>query len=229
MEPKNNVSDQQLDQWLREVEVPTQLKDHLKGIPDRPLVELADVELADVELADVELADVELRRTLAITRRPSHWRIWVVLAASVLIVIGVAVRFLPDENEQRLAKTLENTSEADHIGRASDQARVIPLPTVDSAELVAIEANLDQISLVLQQLEVERLRKQIDALNRQALCQIDATQTSSMIIALSDQTSIPLGGSADLVAKKMVEVMDLYPDSRGAEIAQQFLARHKSF
>ena len=44
-----------------------------------------------------------------------------------------------------------------------------------------------------------------------------------MVIALAEQAAIPFGGSEQNVELRMALVIEQYPGSRGAEIAQNFL------
>jgi len=82
-EPENKITDQQLDDMLRNVQVPADLKDRLLKIPraaqqDHSLVNLSDA------------APSELTRT--------RWQPYV-LAATLLIIAGVvATQWLPNNN-----------------------------------------------------------------------------------------------------------------------------------
>ena len=44
-----------------------------------------------------------------------------------------------------------------------------------------------------------------------------------MVLALADQVSIPLGGETKKAESDMARVIEQYPNSQGAKIAEQFL------
>ena len=79
----------------------------------------------------------------------------------------------------------------------------------------------------LAQLEIVQLERELAQLEKSLESELDPTEVESMILALTPEYSIPLGGSAADVESDMLHVLDKYPNTRGAQLAEAFLSRIK--
>ena len=181
-EPENKITDQQLDDMLRNVQIPADLKDRLLKIPraaqqDHSLVNLSDA------------APSELPRT--------RWQPYV-LAATLLIIAGVvATQWLPNNNP--------NTP--DVIAKQNDNNEPFQ-------DLAAREAE----NLTIEQSRIEQL-----LVHGSARSYLDPEDVTSMIMALAPEYTVELGGSKTDLKSEMALVQEKFPQSRGADLAQQIL------
>ena len=83
------------------------------------------------------------------------------------------------------------------------------------------------LELELAQLEIVQLERELAQLEKSLESELDPTEVESMILALTPEYSIPLGGSAADVESDMLHVLDKYPNTRGAQLAEAFLSRIK--
>ena len=185
-EPENKITDQQLDDMLRNVQVPADLKDRLLKIPRNTLQDHSLVNLPNA-------ASSELPRT--------RWQPYV-LAATLLIIAGVvATRWLPNNtpNTPDVIAKQDNNNESSQV-------------------LAAREAENQQ--LAIEQLRIEQL-----VVHGSARSYLDSEDVTSMIMALAPEYTVELGGSKTDLESEMVLVRAKFPQSRGADLAQQTLQR----
>ena len=216
-QPKDGIDDERLDQLLRDVVVPAELKSSLLRIP-----ELATPHLDNAENAET----TSLTPLTKSTSQTSSW-IALVLAASLLLAIGLGVSVALNDNS--VATVAEVESDPVEIPESvvtqdSPSNAVTGGVSAESSELALIQAEIDAVSTVLQQMKILRIRGELAALKTQQRGQLSPVEESSMIVALSEQTSIPLGGSVEQVATRMGSVIKRFPGSRGSKIAEDFLA-----
>ena len=183
-EPENQITDQQLDDILRNVQVPADLKDRLLKIPHTAQQDHSLVNLPDA-------APSELPRT--------RWQPYV-LAATLLIIAGVvATRWLPNNNS--------NTP--DVIAKQDNHEP-------STQDLAAREAEN-------QQLAIEQLRNEQLLARSSALSHLNPEDIASMIMALAPEYTVELGGSKTDLESELALVRKKFPQSRGADLAQQIL------
>ena len=186
-EPENKITDHELDDMLRRVQVPADLKDRLLKIPhtvqqDQPRVELPDTALPE----------------------PQHTR-WLpyVLVATLLIIAGiVATQWLPDDatNTPNVIATKQNDNNEPFTHDLADRE-----PEVQR--------------LVIEQSRIEQLTQ------GSARSYLDPEDVTSMIMALAPEYTVELGGSKTDLESEMALVREKFPQSRGADLAQQILQR----
>ena len=183
-EPENEITDQQLDNMLRDVQVPVDLKDRLLKIPHTTQQDHSLVNLPDA-------APSELPRT--------RWQPYV-LAATLLIIAGVvATRWLPNNNP--------NTP--DIIATQNDNNEPSQDLAAREAENLTIEQSINEQLLV----------------HGSARSYLDPEDVTSMIMALAPEYTVELGGSKTDLESELVLVRKKFPQSRGADLAQQILQR----
>ena len=186
-EPENKITDHELDDMLRRVQVPADLKDRLLKIPhtvqqDQPRVELPDTASPE----------------------PQHTR-WLpyVLVATLLIIAGiVATQWLPDDatNTPNVIATKQNDNNEPFTHDLADRE-----PEVQR--------------LVIEQSRIEQLTQ------GSARSYLDPEDVTSMIMALAPEYTVELGGSKTDLKSEMALVQEKFPQSRGADLAQQILQR----
>ena len=186
-EPENKITDHELDDMLRRVQVPADLKDRLLKIPhtvqqDQPRVELPDTASPE----------------------PQHTR-WLpyVLVATLLIIAGiVATQWLPDDatNTPNVIATKQNDNNEPFTHDLADRE-----PEVQR--------------LVIEQSRIQQLTQ------GSARSYLDPEDVTSMIMALAPEYTVELGGSKTDLESELVLVRKKFPQSRGADLAQQILQR----
>ena len=184
-EPENKITDHELDDMLRRVQVPADLKDRLLKIPhtvqqDQPRVELPDTASPE----------------------PQHTR-WLpyVLVATLLIIAGiVATQWLPDDatNTPNVIATKQNDNNEPSTHDLADRE-----PEVQR--------------LVIEQSRIEQLTQ------GSPRSYLDPEDVTSMIMALAPAYTVELGGSKTDLKSEMALVQEKFPQSRGADLAQQIL------
>ena len=180
-EPENKITDQQLDDMLRNVQVPADLKDRLLKIPHTAQQNHSAVNLPDA-------APSELPR--------NRWLSYV-LAATLLIIAGVvATQWLPNNpNTPEVIAKQKNNNEP-------------------SQDLAAREAE----NLTIEQSRIEQL-----LVHGSARSYLDPEDVTSMIMALAPEYTVELGGSQTDLESELALVREKFPQSRGADLAQQIL------
>ena len=186
-EPENKITDHELDDMLRQVQVPADLKDRLLKIPHNAQQGQLRVELPDTASPE-----------------PQHTR-WLpyVLVATLLIIAGiVATQWLPDDatNTPNVIATKQNDNNEPFTHDLADRE-----PEVQR--------------LVIEQSRIEQLTQ------GSARSYLDPEDVTSMIMALAPEYTVELGGSKTDLKSEMALVQEKFPQSRGADLAQQILQR----
>ncbi len=204
MKFENEPTDDQLDKLLRDVEVPQDLNALLKAIPSQTIQQRDDSE------DSVGLSD----------RRSSKGKLWfgLVLVASLTgIGLFVASQFLPNsDGESPVAKGHQGSVHPEQgsiVGPVNDATN--SLAEIENLELMEIEAQIHAIEVA--QLEAQLLRVESRPV------EIDQRELESMIAAMTEEYSIPLGMPEAKVKLRMVQVIQQYPGTRGAAIAESYL------
>ena len=204
MKFENEPTDDQLDKLLRDVEVPQDLNALLKAIPSQTIQQRDDSE------DSVGLSD----------RRSRKGKLWfgLVLVASLTgIGLFVASQFLPNsDGGSPVAKGHQGSVDPDQgsiDGPINDATN--SLAEIENLELMEIEAQIHAIEVA--QLEAQRLRVESRPV------EIAQRELESTIAAMTEEYSIPLGMPEAKVKLRMVQVIQRYPGTRGAAIAESYL------
>ncbi len=204
MKFENEPTDEQLDELLRDIEVPQELNALLKAIPSQTIQE------TDGSDESVGLSD----------RRSSKGKLWIglVLVASLTgIGLFVASQFLPNSDGGSPIATGHNGSvhpeQESVIEQVNDATN--SLAEIEKLELLEIEAQIHAI-------EVARLESQLLRVESGPV-EIDQRELESMIAAMTEEYSIPLGMPEAKVKLRMTQVIQRYPGTRGAAIAESYL------
>ena len=202
------LSDDKLDALLRGVDVPTDLRDDLRKIPQAQSEPLSK----QAEQVD-EQPDNQLGR----------WRVTTVLAlAATLLGLGLFFAWpLINGNETPIASSTENIKKS---STSDSPATAESVESVESAELVELTRNTtQQIDSVLHEIEMLELRSRLAEIEQSYAQSLEHREYQSLITAVADQSILQLGGSEQTVKEDMVQVIKNYPDTIGSKIAQEFI------
>jgi hypothetical protein len=210
MNPSNPHEHDSLDDLLRDIKVPADLKSKLKAIPA----------LVETNTATASVEQTETRR--------NHSAFAFLLAASIL---GIAAFFtwpLLFPNDDPVANKTE-TNQLDVEIENNDSENTLEDNSgldIDNPTLATNDDSVSSLELIqetLDELEIKRLEARLEQLNSRQQNQLAQNEMTSMILALADQTVVDLGGPKELANESMVKIIDQFPNTQGAVIAQQFL------
>ncbi len=168
----------------------------------------------DAWLRDVEVPQDLNERLLAIPQSASTVAIRpkrpLLFAASLLAiaasVVGIAF-FVQSSN------------------RSTEPAAIATNPEL-VRELEEIKAEVALIDQAMHDAEIRELSGKLEALSSEAnVAAIDRIQRTALIVSLSDQSALQLGASPEWVRRDMARVIQRFPNTVGANHAQQFIAQ----
>lgn len=195
-----NIDDRQLEEWLREVEVPQDLAERLRSLSD----------------------------SASQVARPPRWP-WFA-AASVLAVaasIAAIVLFVNRTDSPNAAPLVAENSNPTTEATPANVATPNALASETPPSLEEIRAEVEMIDRLLRQRTILDLGDKLAALSdRRPATSLESNQRASLIVSLSDQAAIDLGASRQSVAQDMARVIERFPNTRGAAVAEQFIAQH---
>lgn len=196
-----NPEDRQLDDLLRQVEVPQDLKAKLHKLPKA-----------------ISMNGVRPAPMPSIDSGKKHWPRLFLLAATLLGVSAFFAWPFLGSSPSETSKTNKGDGQL-----VTDKAN----PILDlQLDLKQVENLQTQIDVALARLEISQLEQRLQELQTTSVESLGQRQHTSIILAMADQTVLDLGGSPTSVHSNMVSVIDNFPGSMGAEIAQQFLDQH---
>lgn len=213
MSRENKSSDQDLRERLRGIEVPSDLKARLLALPQT------------MDLPSSETT--ETKSVLSPTRsaspsRPMRGYGWgLLVSAATVAALMLSVGETPEADLQdgagdRVAMTSGNDST-----EPREPGREVVRPRDEQG---IYEAMREDVELSLTKLEIRQLQRRIRDLRSKKTSSLGGREDASMILALADQAAIEFGASATDVGRDMARIIETYPETRGAEIARQYLA-----
>ena len=214
-EPENEPTGEQLDAMLRDVQVPSDLKSRLKGIPE--LESLAgESGSLPTNTPPVSLASSDNKRT---------WLPYVLAASLLAVAAFTAAQFLPKDGPNVAPGSIASAPAKDPFNENNfkPEPRAIEHVVVKSA----IDQEVELLNAQIQELEIARLQSELHRLENDYDKHLSEhpseNEVESMIMALSPQYSLPLGGKQADVRAEMARVLEQYPNTRGAVLAEKFL------
>ncbi len=168
----------------------------------------------DAWLRDVEVPQDLNERLLAIpqsasivTIRPKRPLLFVAsILAIAASVVGIAI-FVQSSN------------------RSTEPAAIATNPEL-VREIDEIKAEIALIEQAMHEAEIRKLSEKFEALSSVAnVAPIDRIQRTALIVSLSDQSALQLGASQEWVKSDMTRVIQRFPNTDGANHAQQFIAQ----
>ena len=212
MKPDDIINDDQIDSLLRDVEVPGNLKDRLRTIP-----------------SSVDQSGEIILKTTGST---SGWMKPILAFALAATLLAIAAFFAwplimgNDDpiNGTDVAKTGETKLEPGGTLVSPEKLEPEVKSSLVALELEAIVQTQHDIDATLHEMEMLVLREKLARLsNTTSRISLAPKEYQSMVFAIADQTILDLGGSDEIVKRDMTYVINRYPNTRGAEIAQEFL------
>lgn len=214
-------TDEQLDELLRDIDVPQDLKSVLKQIPSSDGLDDGKVGLKD----GASNAEEEPTWTGAL--------LGLILAAS-LIGVGLFIgsASLPEtDKDSPVAKspTTEVEKNGDELKNGDEpEPKSAVRPTnvglaqseIDAREIRQLEAQIHAIKIA--QMEAELFE-----IERTTAVQVDQREVESVIAAVAEQYSVPLGMPEAKAKSRMAQVIEQFPGTRGAEMAQSYLEQEQ--
>ncbi len=206
--------DEQLNNMLRDIVIPSGLKSQLKKIPFQNVP--AQPQSSDAEPIPIVVVSPSTDRS----RTPLFT---LVLAASLVgIGLFVASQYLPDSDDggNAIEKIADNQQPNDNVDKGLPES---PVPADLKNGLAEFLSMVEQLESEIHAIEVAQMNAQLASLQQTATVQFNQREVESMIAAMTEEYSIPLGMPDTKVNSGMVQVIEQFPGTRGAEIAQRYL------
>lgn len=236
------LSDSTLDDLIRDVNVPVELKDELKKLSASHTTAVPIAKEPGKDGARSATKSELPKRKTGSARERHGFRAVIALAAA-LTVLGLgwfaANRWSANPAETAAGSrneldSSEPTGDRQLENNLDSEGHESPaLENLDSAELTAsFESNQDQLEFLLEKLKQQNLSKQRSGSvartpARYGNSKYDPVEMDSVILALADQSQLAFGGSIQSVQSDMKNVIDRYAGSAGEEYAKQFLIQVK--
>lgn len=208
-QPQSEISDQQLDALLQDIELPADLEDTLFCISDSE---------------NVLVQTGSLTSSSSPSNSRSSTAAWVSLAIAASLLAAMAFSgwhwMTPGKQPGFAGKLAGKVGEAGTVSAASTPI----MNTSEADQLLEEILNIEkQVEIVLAEREYAEAEQRVWMAEMKDTQHLSQFETQSMIFAIGDQALISQGGSAELVAFDMTNVIGNFPGSRGAELAEQFL------
>ena len=208
MEFDNELNDEQLSEMLRQVAVPDNLKQQLKEIASDT---------------------VERREETPGHRNGFPSSLWVLAAslAAVATVVGITLWVNSPDPDSTLADGPVMVSPAPRQGAPPESSSAPPNPdrSAASRRLADHTDTMDDIESRLELQEIARLEARLNELQQAEHRLQSLEDVDSVVLAVADQTVMPLGGRPQRAEAAMSQIISRYPDTRGAQMAREFLER----
>ena len=220
MKSEQEPTDQQLDELLQDVAVPQDLKALLKQIPLQAQEEGGQVVSG--------LTSQQNQRAKPTQRNMANPKTWVglILAASVIgfgLFVASQKFSNPDVGKPSIANRDNKTTDPENSLAATENkkpAAQLELE-IEDRELQILEAQIHAI-------EIAQLEAQVLQVEQASTYTTDQHEVESIIAAMSEQYSIPLGMPEVKVEIGMAQVIQNFPGTRGAAIAHSYLEQTKN-
>ena len=205
----NQLDDEQLDALLRDVSIPSDLKDSLRQVPQMPVAPKDTIDKKH-----------ELKTNSSTNGQSFLWMM--VLAASLAAVAAFVAwqwYFSPSVNNGA------NLAGTGHSNSIHDDTAAVPTADMvnEISTLEELDLQIAALNSMLDQIEMEQLEQRVLVAKTEYESELSDREAQSIIIALSSQISLPLGGKEDSVKSEMAQVMKKFPGSVGAELARDYL------
>lgn len=186
--------DEQLDELLRDIDVPDSLAQSLREIPE-------------LHKTDV-VSSHELSKGLG-------WIPMLAIAASLLLLMSLAISSFDDATGDHGA--IASNKSVEKNGGNVDASNDIDF------EMELLKSKLQSIDLVLMRRKTKRMQQKLAELKRSQLPILSSSEQQSIVLSMSCQAAIEMGADLETVRDELEEVKLQYPDSQGAAIANRLL------
>jgi hypothetical protein len=197
-----NLDDRKLEHWLRDVDVPDSLIDQLLVLPD----------------------DGATRTSQRV--RAVAWTTAILALAASLAGIVLLVRRSGGGERMEIAGRPQSDPTV-----ASDRVIGEPADSANRASrwLAEWRADLRQVDRALRAERLRELSEQLDSLGSKPWFEpLAIEQRTSLVASLSALSALERGADRAWVRNEMLRVIESYPRTRGAEIAERFVANYES-
>ena len=202
-DPKQ-FDDEQIDALLRNVSVPADLKVSLRQIP---------------RLTDESQDTIDNKNEPKRNSSPNVYTVtWMmVLAASLAALTAFAgwqIYSGQNANDEPAMVVEINRSTTNTEGE-------------DSLELAELDQEISTLTAMLAQIEIQKMEQQLSNTETRYEAELANHEIQSIIVALADQTSLPLGGDSESVKSDMAQVIKTFPGSMRRENRSQLFRPFK--
>ncbi len=224
MSERSELDDQQLGERLRDLPIPADLAEQLRAI-------------AQTESSTDGYAELSSRgrtpRSDSEKRLVVKWQVTVFLTAAAAVVLGVfAWQFLLNVPKQPLAHTPAQKPRDSASAEGPLQPNA-PL-TNESADTEAAEVEQllaahrqrhQDIQALINEMEFDQLVNRREALlHRNSQPDLSFRETFALTLAVSAETMQMWDGDTSVVTQRLTQVVQNFPETRGAERAKRNLA-----
>lgn len=206
MEFEKEPTDDQLDELLRDVVIPSDLKSRLKQISSETELDGAD-------------AGPTIARLESNNKSNTSWMVFVLAASLIGIGLFVAYQFWASVEDGGVQNQKIANIDVPIIEKTNESTESIEFEN----SLAKFLEQQGELEATIHAIEVAQMKAQLAQLEQSAAIQLDQREVESMIAAMSEEYSIPLGVPEKQVESKMALVVERYPGTRGAEIAHEYL------
>lgn len=206
-----NLNDQQLDQILKQIDVPGDLKARLNTI------------------ACEENSASKVLVSQSNPFKLSHVQIWQIIATSALVLISTfgAWQWYQWATAQPKLKTEVAASDRTHsqIGPSISVTEANQL----IAEIQCIERQMAELRKIQIEMEIEKLDQKITTLRSKTYSirsTLPANEAPALSIALAAESAISSGTAPAFFRNDLDLTVEKFPGTQGAELAKQLLLKY---
>jgi hypothetical protein len=210
-----NLDDQQLDSLLRDVEVSRDLTRELLALPD------AD-EAAPELFRPRPVDNSQVRRYARFWGRGLAIGVGLTAVAASLCGILAAIFWSKNADTPQIVAEAVAPENADRINESLPSIA----PRQEWLKLTSnIRATAELVDRRMRESEIQRLHLKLDSLaDAKPAESLSASQRASLIVSISDQSALHWGAARKSVAADMSRVIETFPNTSGAMLAEQFIA-----
>lgn len=221
MDPNPELNDEQLDALLGNLEVPADLKDQLRKITSSNSgVIVLHTKSQQTWINGRMLA---IAATLLAVAGFLSWS-WITAPNAVApsVVKGKTnPEGIGDVKEP--GKVEAEKKEEDGNGKRPSDANSRLANATDSNPADLESRHQDQIDALMQDIELQNLRYRLAKLESTSSSYLPPNEYESIVQVVAHRSSLELGGDESRIRNEMLSVISQYPETRGAELAQQYV------
>jgi hypothetical protein len=198
-------NDQQLTENLKQVQIPPDLKDQLRSIPEQA----ADLQVAISNSRDIPKTRFGRKRALA----------WLSLATTAILFFGLlSTNYWRDSMDTQIGTSTVQSAATDNAQNRS------PASDMESTNRQINEESLTMVELQSEIYNIDREIRAIKPSGPNSQEYLDVDEYTSLVIATASQTAILSGVSIEYFRGDLEESIQRFPETRGSTIAAQLLA-----
>ncbi len=211
-----NIDDQKLDELLRDVPVPPNLKSRLREIP------------TSGSLVDDRDERPTIKTPVQKIFNKQRLVLVAAIAASLLAIVAGSIWFELIVNSNH---TLTNAETGGDDPQSVNNEDSSLSSSSQEESLDVFEMRMAMLEQQLHELKMQTLRAELQGLRNQPGRKrdnryVDPMAIESVIESVAGQMPMYVAGDLKEARSNMVSVISRYPDTRGAQLAQMFLAEN---